>query len=143
MPPQTPIVIRTLGDFLAHHGHTLSAHCPGRQHSEPLDVRRLGALRLGGSAMSVCLWCGQSFEPRLSGGKPQRFCGAPCRRAFDHACGAWVRAAIAVGLLRSTTIREWAQDNARVASDGQVGSEATQVAPPETRTQRRKGGEET
>jgi hypothetical protein len=39
--PQRPIVIRTLGDFLANPGHGLSAHCPSCQHSEPLDVRRL------------------------------------------------------------------------------------------------------
>ncbi len=47
MPPQMPIVIRTLGDFLAHPGQTLSAHCPACQHSERLDVRRLVA-RSGG-----------------------------------------------------------------------------------------------
>ena len=41
MPPRTPITIRTLGDFLSNPGHTLSAHCPKCQHSEPLDVRRL------------------------------------------------------------------------------------------------------
>ena len=41
MPPQRPITIRTLGDFLANPGHALSAHCPACQHSEPLDVRRL------------------------------------------------------------------------------------------------------
>jgi hypothetical protein len=39
--PQRPIVIGTLGDFLTHPGHTLSAHCPKCQHYEPLDVRRL------------------------------------------------------------------------------------------------------
>jgi len=47
MSPQTPIVIRTLGDILAHPGHTLSAHCPACRHLEPLDVRRLVA-RYGG-----------------------------------------------------------------------------------------------
>jgi hypothetical protein len=46
MPPQTPI--RTLGDFLAHPGYTLSAHCLECQHAEPLDVRRLVA-RYGGN----------------------------------------------------------------------------------------------
>ena len=78
--------------------------------------------------MSACLWCGQPFEPRRTGGKPQQFCSTPCRRAFDHACGAWVRAAIGFGLLRATTIREWHEDNARVAPDGQVRLEATPVA---------------
>ena len=90
---------------------------------------------------ALCLWCGQPFEPRLSGGSPQRFHSAACRRAFDHACGAWVREAINVGLLTAAVIREWAQDSARAGSKGQVGSEATQVALPETRTQRKKGGD--
>jgi hypothetical protein len=38
---QRPITIRTLGDFLAYPGHTLTAHCPKCQHFEPLDVRKL------------------------------------------------------------------------------------------------------
>lgn len=62
MPPQTPIVIRSLGDFLAHPGHTLSAHCPACQHSEPVDVRRLVA-RYGGDIelreLAPLLRCGQ------------------------------------------------------------------------------------
>jgi len=40
-PPQTHVVLCTLGDFLTHPGHTLSAHCPECQHTEPLDIRRL------------------------------------------------------------------------------------------------------
>jgi hypothetical protein len=36
-PPQRPIVIRTLGDFLANLGHGLSAHCTACQHSELLE----------------------------------------------------------------------------------------------------------
>ena len=45
--PQRPIVIRTLGDFLANPGYALSASCPSCQYSKPLDVRRL-ADRYGG-----------------------------------------------------------------------------------------------
>ncbi len=37
----------------------------------------------------LCAWCGTEFEPRGNGGKPQRFCSAPCRRAFDSACRIW------------------------------------------------------
>jgi hypothetical protein len=40
-PPQRPIAIRKLGDFLANPGYALSASCPSCPHSEPLDVRRL------------------------------------------------------------------------------------------------------
>jgi hypothetical protein len=79
----------------------------------------------------------------MSGGSPQRFHSAPCRRAFDHACGAWVREAINAGLLTAAVIREWALDSARAASRGPVGSEPTQIAPPEARAQRKKGGEDT
>jgi len=38
----------------------------------------------------VCLWCGKSFTPRITGGAPQIFCCQPCRRAFDTAGRAWV-----------------------------------------------------
>jgi len=38
---QIRITIRTLGDFLAHPGHTLTSICPACQHSERLDVWRL------------------------------------------------------------------------------------------------------
>ena len=36
--------------------------------------------------MSPCTWCGTEFEPRSNGGSAQRFCAAPCRRAFECAC---------------------------------------------------------
>jgi hypothetical protein len=52
MQPQRPITISTLGDFLAHPGHTLRAICPRCQHSEPLDVRRLVA-RFGGDIRPI------------------------------------------------------------------------------------------
>ncbi len=43
--------------------------------------------------MSIfCTWCGTAYEPRSNGGKPQRFCSAPCRRAFDSACSIWAAA---------------------------------------------------
>ena len=37
----------------------------------------------------LCTWCGTAYEPRSNGGKPQRFCSAPCRRAFETACRIW------------------------------------------------------
>ena len=43
--------------------------------------------------MSVlCTWCGVAYEPRSNGGSVQRFCSAPCRRAFDSACRIWATA---------------------------------------------------
>ena len=92
---------------------------------------------------ALCLWCGQPFEPRMSGGSPQRFHSAACRRAFDAAARAYVAWAIESGHLDRTNLRRFAQNQRGAAPDGQVGSEATQLAPPQTRTQREKGGEKT
>ena len=38
---------------------------------------------------ALCTWCGTAYEPRSNGGSAQRFCSAPCRRAFDTACRIW------------------------------------------------------
>ena len=40
----------------------------------------------------LCTWCRTEFEPRNNGGSEQRFCSAPCRRAFDSACRIWAAA---------------------------------------------------
>ncbi len=40
----------------------------------------------------LCTWCGTTYEPRSNGGSVQRFCSAPCRRAFDSACRIWAAA---------------------------------------------------
>ncbi len=37
----------------------------------------------------LCTWCGSQYESRSNGGRPQRFCSAPCRRAFEAACRIW------------------------------------------------------
>ncbi len=42
--------------------------------------------------MTLCTWCGSQYEPRRNGGSAQRFCSAPCRRAFDSACRIWAAA---------------------------------------------------
>jgi hypothetical protein len=52
-----------------------------------------------------CAWCATPFPVRNTGGSRQRFCAAPCRRAHDRAARAWVRMAIAVGLLSSADLR--------------------------------------
>ena len=43
----------------------------------------------GGTMSALCTWCGTEYEPRSNGGRPQRFCSAPCRRAFETACRIW------------------------------------------------------
>ncbi|MCH7776523.1 MAG: hypothetical protein IH878_08300 [Gemmatimonadetes bacterium] len=40
----------------------------------------------------LCTWCGTAYELRANGGSVQRFCSAPCRRAFDSACRIWADA---------------------------------------------------
>ncbi len=40
----------------------------------------------------ICTWCETAYEPRSNGGSAQRFCSAPCRRAFDSACRIWAAA---------------------------------------------------
>jgi len=67
-----------------------------------------------------CDWCGEPFEPRIDGGKQQRFCSPEHRRAFDAASRIYVRQAIASGALTLETLRESRCDNARVAPGGQV-----------------------
>ena len=55
--------------------------------------------------MIDCIWCELSFEPRASGGKPQRFCSTLCRRAFDTASRKWVSVAIEAGTLTVAELR--------------------------------------
>ncbi len=44
-----------------------------------------------------CPWCGSSFAPRGSGGKPQRFCSPRCRREHEAGLQAWARDQEAAG----------------------------------------------
>ena len=52
-----------------------------------------------------CLWCGQPFAVRRSGGSPQRFCGTRCRQAFWSAARRWVMAAVESGLLTADALK--------------------------------------
>ncbi len=45
-----------------------------------------------------CLWCDIPFKPR-QGGKPQRFCSADHRRAFEAALREWARGELEAGRL--------------------------------------------
>jgi hypothetical protein len=44
-----------------------------------------------------CFWCNRPFRARRSGGRAQRFCRPPCRRAFHAAARAWTLDALAEG----------------------------------------------
>jgi hypothetical protein len=41
----------------------------------------------GAGAMLPCPWCGELFAPRASGGRGQRFCSLPHRRAWEATAG--------------------------------------------------------
>lgn len=48
---------------------------------------------------ATCAWCKEGFEPRRTGGSPQRFCKSAHRRAFDRAAFRYVGQAIDAGTL--------------------------------------------
>jgi len=89
-----------------------------------------------------CLWCGELYKPRRTGGSAQRFDSDACRMAFHTAARLWALAEIEAGRLSVDQLKNTARHSVHAAPDGQVGSEATQVAPPDTRNQRGGGGEE-
>jgi hypothetical protein len=67
----------------------------------PLDhaphAHRRANLVLAIASTCICLWCSQPFEPRRSGGKPQRFCVPAHRRAFETAARQFLGRLIAAG----------------------------------------------
>ena len=38
---------------------------------------------------AACLWCAETFVPRVTGGSPQRFCSKDCRQNFNSSCRIW------------------------------------------------------
>jgi hypothetical protein len=78
-----------------------------RSISCPLDEAGDGLPFVKGVPVN-CLWCESIFEPRTTGGKPQRFCSTPCRRSFDTASRKWVSAAIEAGTFTVAEFRNTA-----------------------------------
>jgi hypothetical protein len=68
-----------------------------------------------------CEWCHSPFTPRntkATGGKPQRFCKAPCREAFHTASRIWVQKCIDAGTVSVSDLKRVTalhRQNARVA----------------------------
>jgi hypothetical protein len=56
-------------------------------------------------AYSQCLWCGNRFRPRQSGGSPQKFCRSGHRHEFFGAARKWAILAIEKGLITAKTLR--------------------------------------
>ncbi len=81
-----------------------------------------------------CLWCGTEFEPRSNGGKPQRFCSAPCRRAFDTACRVYAAAEVEASRLPVSALKMALEQRARslgrdLAREGTQNREAHRAPP--------------
>jgi len=47
-----------------------------------------------------CEWCQKDFQPRQSGGSPQRFCSKICKRFFERSLLRWARQQHAQGTLK-------------------------------------------
>ncbi len=60
-----------------------------------------------------CLWCETEFQPRGTGGKPQKFCSAPCRRDFEAACRAYAAAEVEAGRIPVSVLRMALEQRAR------------------------------
>jgi hypothetical protein len=58
------------------------------------------------TGVAACAWCSRSFTPRSTGGHAQRFCGSPCRRAFDAAGRRWAAEAIAADMVTVDALRK-------------------------------------
>ncbi len=63
--------------------------------------------------MTACLWCSAGFEPRASGGKPQRFCSKDCRVDFHAAARSWAEQAVMSGLVPVSAFRMAREQRAR------------------------------
>ncbi len=64
-----------------------------------------------------CMWCGDPFTPRATGGKRQRFCSEQCRRDFDSGCRAWVKQFVSSELLPVAALKYALRQRARSFSD--------------------------
>ena len=52
-----------------------------------------------------CMWCGDSFTPRATGGKRQRFCSEGCRKDFHRACRIWAETQVWSGELPVSALK--------------------------------------
>jgi hypothetical protein len=56
-------------------------------------------------ALPRCRWCGNTFHPRATGGRPQRFCRPACRREFFAAVRSWAVAELEAGRVTAAKLR--------------------------------------
>jgi hypothetical protein len=65
----------------------------------------------------VCLWCGQTFAPRGTGGREQHFCRRSCRRELDAAARRFVADALGLGLLTVADLKRGPAATRALAGD--------------------------
>ena len=54
-----------------------------------------------------CSWCGESFIPRATGGRVQRFCTRDCQRALNDSLRGWARLEWERGAVSTETLRKF------------------------------------
>lgn len=79
---------------------------------------------MSGHDTAPCGWCDGLYHPRATGGRPQRFCGEQCRRAFEAALRAWAQDEFAAGRVTITLLRQRAR-----CADAQVDAAGYRDAP--------------
>ena len=82
-----------------------------------------------------CMWCGDPFTPRATGGKRQRFCSEQCRRDFDSGCRAWGKQFVSSELLPVAALKHVLCQRARSFS----GIPASNPTETQDRPSRRPG----
>ncbi len=80
----------------------------------------------------LCTWCGTAYKPRSNDGSAQRFCSAPCRRAFDSACRIWAAAEHDAERVSIFALRAAFYERARCAQSNPA-SERGKAPEPEAR----------
>ena len=95
-------------DELQHQQPSLGAlrlrrHRQRRRQGDPFGATQMSS-RLKEPPLS-CMWCGQAYQERQTGGRTQRFCRPSCRRHYHAAVRQWTLAAIARGDLTIADIR--------------------------------------
>lgn len=85
----------------------------------------MNELHLSGD--KLCTWCSKPVTPRLTGGKPQRFCTARCRTAFWTALRVWALHKFATG---QVTVLDLSNALAAAAAVSTPSPEFKASAPP-------------
>ncbi len=90
--------------------------CPSRRGTSLMTTTTddlTATLAIRGAMIRLCTWCGTAYEPRRNGGKPQRFCSASCRRAFNTGCRVYAAAEVDAGRVSVSALKIALEQRAR------------------------------